>query len=226
MPREPGPALFRRCTTWEGVSPAPGARVLPAEPGQPWAHQKAKLLFHIALRICNPAFKGRFVMNSLFSCIWFVYVRKEDVWSVRTFNHDFALKPGLLALLLSCQLVPGEHSGSTPACAWSWGVFGKPQRLCSGAHCQVTMPSQCPSSPLVSVVLFIVAWRPETWRCSTSCFSLGKGFVIWVDKQLNTRTRVKYSESTKSMRGHLPSALPINKQRRRRGDEFLLVLRF
>lgn len=56
VPREPrAGALFRRCTSWEGASPGPNARVLPAEPGQPWADQKAKLLLQIALRICNPA---------------------------------------------------------------------------------------------------------------------------------------------------------------------------
>lgn len=168
-------------------------------------------------------------MNYLFSCIRFVYLRKEensDVCSVRTFNHDFALRTGLIVLLVSCHLVPGEHGGSTPACAWSRGVFGKPQRLRSDAHCQVTMPSQCPSSPLMSVLLFIMAWKPETWRCSTSCFPLEKGFVVWVDKQFNTRTRIECSESTKSTRGHLRSALPINKWGRRRADEFLQVLRF
>lgn len=54
-PGSPGPALFRRCTAWEGASPGPHAGVLPAEPGQLWAQQRVKLLLQIALRICNPA---------------------------------------------------------------------------------------------------------------------------------------------------------------------------
>lgn len=161
-------------------------------------------------------------------CIGFVYLRKEEnrgVCSGRTFNQHFALKAGLRAVLGSCQLGEGEQSGSTAACAGSWGVFGKPQRLRSHAHGQVMMPSQCPSSPL-SVLLFVMAWKPETSRCSTSRFPLEKGFVIWVDQQFNTRARFEYSESTESMRGHLHTALPINKWRSRRGDEFLQVLRF
>lgn len=167
-------------------------------------------------------------MNYLFSCIRFVCLRKEenrDACSVRTFNHDFALKPGLIAV---SELPSGTRGAQWqhPSMCLEWGVFGKPQRLPSDAHCQVTMPSQCPSLPLMSVLLFIMAWKPETWSCSTSCFPLEKGFVIWVDKQFNTRVRIECSESTKSMRGHLCNALPINKWGRRRGDEFLQVLRF
>lgn len=67
-------------------------------------------------------------MHSLFSCIRFVYLRKEEnrgVCSVRPFNHDFALNPGLIAVLVSSWLVPGEHSGSTAACVPVVGSFWK-----------------------------------------------------------------------------------------------------
>lgn len=96
-PGSRGPALFRRCAAGEGASPAPHARVPPAEPGQPWADRKDNLLLHIALRICKPALEGRLVTSCLFSCIRFAYLRKEenrDVCSAGTFNHDLPLNRG------------------------------------------------------------------------------------------------------------------------------------
>lgn len=116
-----------------------------------------------------------------------------------------------------------EHTGKTQTCVCvrSVGSFWKaPSNYAVMPIVSWEYHHKSSSSLLLSVLLFMRAWKPGKWRCNTFRFLLEKGFVICVDGEnslihLSRKMRIESCASTKSTKRHPRIALPIKKVRKK-----------